>query len=270
MSYSHAVLLALLQALTEFLPVSSSGHLILAQRMLGSGEEVDILFDVLLHLGTATAVLLYLRREVATLLSCLFSSSAAGSQTVFAGSERRAVGYILLANLPTGILGLLMMRYLVDFVTRADVVGFMLMVTGTLLWLGRRQRDGRPMAEMQPRDALVIGLVQGFAVLPGISRSGSTITAGILLGVERDLAARFSLLISVPVILAASILELTRVVNPGSIPVGPYVAGMLVAGVAGYLAIDLILRLVRGHRFYLFAFYLWPVGAAAILWQHLG
>jgi undecaprenyl-diphosphatase len=269
MPYLEAVALALLQAFTEFLPVSSSGHLILAQQIFGGAVEVDILYDVLLHIATTAAVLVYLRRETMGLFRVLLGHGG-GSAGTFAGHERRALAYVLLANVPTGAIGLLIERFLVPYVTRPDVVGVMLMITGVLLFGERARVRERDMAEMRGRDALAVGVIQGIAVLPGVSRSGSTITGGILLGLERDLAARFSLLISVPAIAVAAVLELAKVEDFGAVPVGPYLLGMLIAGLAGYLAIDLILRLVRARRFHVFAYYLWPLGALAILWQHAG
>jgi len=263
--YVEAGCLALLQAVTEFLPVSSSGHLVLAQRLLGAGAEPDILFDVLLHIATTVAVLVYLRRDVLALLRGLVHPGRAGDGP-FAGFERKAVGLILLANVPTAMIGLGIEKTLLQLVTRPEVVSVMLIVTGLFLWGERVGGAGRSLAEMRPRDAIGIGLFQGIAVLPGISRSGATIIGGIVLGVERDLAARFSLLISIPAIAGAAILELSKATNVGTVRVGPYLLGMVVAGLAGYLAIDVILRLVRQRRFHLFSYYLWPLGLLALLW----
>jgi undecaprenyl-diphosphatase len=269
MPYLEAAVLALVQAFTEFLPVSSSGHLVLLQHLFGSGAEIDILYDVLLHVATTVAVLIYLRREIRDLLGALLGT-ATERAGVFAGYERKALAYVLLATVPTGAIGLFIERFLVSYVTRPDVVGVMLMITGALLWGERVRVRERPIAEMRLRDALCVGVIQGIAVLPGISRSGSTITGGLLLGLERDLAVRFSLLISVPAVAGAALLELAKVKNLARVPVGPYLLGMVVAGIAGYLAIDLIVRLVRARRFHVFAYYLWPLGLLAILWHHAG
>jgi undecaprenyl-diphosphatase len=267
MSYPEALMLALLQAVTEFLPVSSSGHLVLAQHWMGQTGDVDILYDVMLHLATTAAIVVYFRRDIADLLSGLVG--AGSGDGVFRGAERSAAWHIALANVPTALVGLVIQRYLVPIVTRVDVVGLMLMITGTVLWLGRGRAPHRTARDMNGRDALQIGLVQGLAVVPGISRAGTTITGAIVLGLERELAAHFSLLIAVPAVLGAVVLELTHVRGVPAAVLGPYLAGMLVAGFAGYAAIDVILRLVRRRSFYLFAYYLWPLGALAILWQYL-
>jgi undecaprenyl-diphosphatase len=267
MGYAEAVALGLLQALTEFLPVSSSGHLVLAQQLLGGVGETDLLYDVMLHLATTLAIIAYFRHDLATLLRGALRPGGVGSGP-FAGRERRIIGFILLASLPTAILGLVIKRTLIETVTRPDVVGAMLLATGTLLWVARGRGGRRGAREMRPSDALAIGTVQGLAVLPGVSRSGSTITAGVLLGLDRELAARFSFIIAIPAVLGAAGLEALDALSGTLPPLGPFVAGMAVAAVAGYLSIGLILWMVRRDRLHLFALYLWPLGAVAILWYH--
>ncbi len=268
MSYVEAVTLAVVQALTEFLPVSSSGHLVLSQRWFGGSGEVDLLYNVVVHLATMVAVVLYFRRDLWALARGLVGPVAA-SGSVFDGHEGQGLWYIALANVPTALLGLFIERFLWSTVTRPDVVGVMLIVTGAVLWCGRGRLPSRSMAEMGTRDALVVGVIQGLAVLPGISRSGTTIAGGMMLGLERELAARFSLLISIPAILGATVLEWWGTGTASARPLGPYIAAMLVAGSIGYLAIDIIMRLVRRQRFYLFALYVWPLGVMAIASDYL-
>ena len=267
LGYSQALLLAVLQGLTEFLPVSSSGHLVLAQSLVGGVGEQEILYDVLLHLATAAAVVAYFRRDLLDLLRGFLRPRAHGP---FAGQERRLVALIALASIPTAFLGLGIERYLDDAVTRPDLVGALLLVTGTVLWVGRGRVGRRGAAALRARDALAIGAVQGLAVLPGVSRSGTTITAAILAGIDRDLAVRFSLWISLPAILGAALLKGLGAIGGPLPPPGPTAVGMAVAMAVGYLSIGWILRLVRGDRFHLFAPYLWLLGGAAILWYHLG
>lgn len=267
MGYPQALFLALLQGLTEFLPVSSSGHLVLAQNVFGDVGQQELLYDVLLHLATAAAVIAYFRRDLAGLLLGAVRPRTSGP---LAGQERRMLLLIALASVPTAILGLAVERYLEDAVTRPDLVGMFLIATGCLLWAGRGRSGDRGPDRIRPRDALAVGVVQGLAVLPGVSRSGSTITAAILAGIDRDLAVRFSLWISLPAILGATLLKAVGAADGPFPPAGPSLLGMAVAAVVGYLAIDWIVRLVRGDRFHWFAWYLWPLGAAAILWYHLG
>ena len=262
MSYIEAILLGLVQALTEFLPVSSSGHLVLAQAWFGE-RGVDVLFNVLLHTATMVAVLVYFRREIWEIVRGLFGTP--GSTPPFAGFEGRAVLFLLLANVPTGVIGLLIERFLEEQVSSPGPVGLFLVATGCLLWWGRGRDGTRGIAEMTAVDALIVGIAQGVAVLPGLSRSGLTIVTAVLIGLDRLLAVKFSLLVSIPAIAGATLLRALDIETGTVLALGPYTAGMLVAGLAGYGAIHIILILVERHTFFRFAFYLWPVGVLAML-----
>ena len=140
-------------------------------------------------------------------------------------------------------------------------------MTGVILWVARGGTSARTAREMRPWDALLIGLIQGAAALPGISRSGSTIAGGVLLGLDRELATRFSLLISIPAIVGATLLEVGKVFGQSHEAMGTYVVGMGVAALVGYWSIGVILRLVRHNHFYLFSYYLWPLGMGILLWE---
>lgn len=268
MGYFEACLLAILQGLTEFLPVSSSGHLVLVQYFFGGSGEIDLLYNIVLHVATAVALLTYFRRDIYGLYTGLFRA-APPSPGVFAGRERQTVVHIVLALIPTALLGLCIDTFFISFFIRPDVVGCMLLLTGCFLWWGKGQEVHTQTTPMRARHALVIGILQGFAVIPGISRSGATITGGILLGLKRELAARFSLLIAIPAILGATLLEVAKLEEQALPPLGPYVAGMVVAGSVGYAAIALILRLVQQERFHLFAWYVWPLGGLVSIGYHL-
>ena len=176
---------------------------------------------------------------------------------------------VIVASIPTAILGLGVQKVGIQVFSRPDIVGSLLILTGIVLWVGRGKSIGRGIKDMNIRDALVIGLVQGIAVLPGISRSGSTIAGGLLLGLERELIVRFSLLISIPAILGATLLEMLKVLENVHVVVGPYVAGMVVAAIVGYWSIGVILRLVKQDHFHRFSYYLWPLGIAIIVWMHV-
>lgn len=267
MTWAEALLLAVVQGLTEFLPVSSSGHLVLLQALGGSVDESAVLYDVLLHAATAAAIVLYFRDDLLALVGGLWRPQPAGR---FAGRERRLVSMILVASLPTAVIGLAIERWLESSVTRPGVVGSMLLVTAGVLWWGRGRAGHRGPGDLRASDALAIGAVQGLAVLPGISRSGTTITAGILRGLDRDLAARFSLWISLPAIGGATLLKGLDAARSPLPALGPMLGGMVVAAVVGYLAIGWILRLVRAGRFHWFAPYVAAIGALVlvILWYH--
>jgi undecaprenyl-diphosphatase len=239
---------------------------VLVQAWFGE-HEVDVLFNVLLHAATMLAVVVYFRREILALLRGL--AGKISNIPPFAGFERKAVWLIVVANVPTAVIGLLVDKFLEDRVSTPPFVGVMLLLTGALLWLGRNRDPSRAIEDMTLRDALLIGVSQGVAVLPGLSRAGITIITAIFLGVERTLAAKYSLLISIPAIAGATLLEALDVDTVSGLAVGPYLTGMLLAGVVGYGAIHLIIVLVRDRHFFRFAYYVWPVGllaALTVLW----
>ncbi len=265
MGYVEAIVLAVIQGLTEFLPVSSSGHLVLAQHWFGEFSEKNLLYDVMLHMATVTAILLYFWQDLLT-LGKGYVGLPTEQGSMFQGCERQTIHYVLLASVPTAIIGLGVQSVGFSTLAKPSLVAMMFLVTGVILWMARSGTSARTTREMMPRDALLIGLIQGAAVLPGISRSGSTIAGGILLGLDRELAARFSLLISIPAIVGATLLEVVKVFGQAHESLGMYVLGMGVAALVGYWSIGVILRLVRHNHFYLFSCYLWPLGMSILLW----
>ncbi len=247
----EAAWLAAVQGLTEFLPVSSSGHLVILQGVMHVPRQ-GIAFEVVVHLGTLVAVLAVYGRDLLCLLSGALRREA---------SSLRMLGLLALGSLPAGAAGILLgdrVRALFDSPLTASV---MLLVTGGLLFATRWVR-------FSPRrpgvvSALVVGAAQAAALMPGISRSGSTIAAGLLRGLKREEAARFSFLLSVPAILGAGILELRKMDGAG---VGLHLAvGFVVSAVTGYSALRLLLRFVRRGRLHLFSWYCWAAGIAGIL-----
>ena len=268
MGYVEAIVLAVIQGLTEFLPVSSSGHLVIAQHWFGEFSESNLLYDVMLHMATVTAILLYFWQDLLTLAKGYVGlPTEAGS--LFQGCERQTIHYVILASVPTAIIGLGVKLFGFEKLATPSLVAVMFLVTGIILSVARGGTSARTAKEMRPWDALLIGLIQGVAVLPGISRSGSTIAGGMVLGLDRELAARFSLLISIPAIAGATLLEIIKVLGQDHDAIGVYVLGMGVAALVGYWSIGVILRLVRQNHFYLFSYYLWPLGIGILLWSFL-
>lgn len=251
MDLLQAVLLGALQGLTEWLPVSSSGHLALAQLALGLSPPV--FFDVALHAGTLLALLAFFRKELLALLRALLSLD-------FKGKEGRLIPLALLALIPTALIGFGLKGFFESMFYSARLIGVALLLNGLLLY-STRSSNGK--AGLSPASALVIGIAQGIAVAPGISRSGSTISAGLLQGVERRRAAWFSFLIAIPAIAGATAFE---ALNAVACPVGAMelLAGMTTAALVGYASIFLLFRALDSRRFHLFAWYCWIVGAAAI------
>lgn len=259
MSFLDAILLGILQGATEFLPVSSSGHLVLAQHLLGDFEQPGVLFDVLLHLGTMVAVVLYFRRDLAGLVSSLWRRDEAAAQ------QRFMVGLLIAGSVPTAIIGLTFKDIFIGMFERPDLVCAMLLVTGSLLWLAERLgRRTASRTQMTFTDALVTGTVQGLAIIPGISRAGSTIAALLLRGVDGETAARFSFLLALPAVCGAALLSVGDINHITPNATLPYLAGTLAALLTGLFSIHLLLDVIRRRRLRWFAYYCWVVGALGL------
>ena len=268
----EAILLGIIQGLTEFLPISSSGHLVLAQNLLGL-KEPELLFDICVHVGTLVAVIAVFQRDIRQILQTLVRlpilvRTAGGFRDLVATDETvRLITLIAIGSLPTAALGLLFKEMVAEIFSSVLLVGIMLITTGCLLWFTRRiNAAGRQISGLTLKDALLIGLFQGLAILPGVSRSGATISMALYAGVDRDLAGRFSFLLSIPAILGALVLSLDTSMASNTISPGTIAFGTLSAALIGYLALKLLLRLVKKGRLYRFAPYCWLVGLVAIIY----
>jgi len=241
MSYLESFLLALIQGLTEFLPISSSAHLILPSAIFGWADQ-GLAFDVSVHVGTLAAVVIYFRHEVKALLVAFFASIFDGDRS----KEAKLAWLIILATIPACILGLLMKDLVEVYLRSAWVIATTTIVFGLLLWYVDKT------AQMQSdeyqagwKKALFIGLAQAVAIIPGTSRSGATITAALYLGFTREAAARFSFLMSIPIIiLAGSYLGLQLVTGEEPIHFGYLMTGILTSFVSAYLCIFFFLKLI--------------------------
>jgi undecaprenyl-diphosphatase len=256
MTFTQSVALGALQGATEFLPVSSSGHLAIAQYYLSDFSQPGILFDVLLHLGTMIAVMIYFRRDVTALLISPWNRTAAGEK------DRRLLWLLIVGSIPTGIIGLAGKDLATSLFHNMTVVGGCLLITGILLFLSERVRakvSGR--TDLTTSDALITGVLQGLAILPGISRSGSTIAGLLLRGVDGETAARFSFLLALPAVFGATLLSLKDLqsVPSGELPL--YAAGAVCALLVGLISIHFLMAIIRRRRLFLFALYCWVVGA---------
>jgi len=272
MTFVQALLLGIVQGLTEFLPISSSGHLVLVQHLFGM-HEAQLSFDVSVHVGTLAAVILFFRRDILDILGGLMRALRA---TLFHRSTSEAdrprvrlAGLILLGSVPTAAIGLALHGVADRLFASPLITGTMLLLTGGLLFAtrpGRHPRTdaGRTLEKLTIKDALVIGLVQGLAVMPGISRSGSTIAVGILTGIRHETAARFSFLLSIPAVAGAALLVLKDAIQQGDIHLPSCLLGGITAMLVGYAALALLVFLVQKGRLYLFAPYCWIVGGIAI------
>jgi len=258
MSWTQALVLGVIQGLTEFLPVSSSGHLVLGQRLLGLTEP-HLLFDVAVHVGTLMAVVVVFADD----LRLMARSLVPGRDRDRRG--RRLVMLVGVGTVPAVIAGLLFRDAFEALYASIFAVGLALLVTGSMLMLtvmipnGERTLEGRGLVT-----AFAVGVAQAIAIVPGISRSGATISAGLLLGLGRGSAARLSFLLSIPAILGALVLQLADVGAPAACDVVPFLVGVGSAAVTGYFALRLLVGLVQKGKLYWFAFYCWTVGAASI------
>ncbi|MFH1390537.1 MAG: undecaprenyl-diphosphate phosphatase [Candidatus Margulisiibacteriota bacterium] len=244
------LLLGILQGITEFLPVSSSGHLVIVQSLLGVGENVA--FDTVLHLATALALIIYFWYDLWSLLK---------------KENWRLLGLLLLATAITGVIGFAGKDFFESLFSSVQAVGFFLLATGIFIMLGEWfGRGRRKLSGMTWRDAVFIGLAQGVAILPGISRSGTTISASLGRDFEREAAARFSFLLAIPAILGAGLLQSKAIIKAGEIGIGfgPLLIGFLAAFVSGLLAIRFFMELVRRTSIRAFAYYCFAVGIAVI------
>lgn len=276
MSVVEGILLGLLQGVAEFLPISSSGHLALAQELFDL-DDVPLLFDIMLHLATLGAVLLFFRRKIWSLLKVAGRWLARRSLPED-NADVRTIVALLLGTAVTGVFGIVLSDLVEDYSEKLICVGFFI-TAGLLIFSDaveerRRKKllesgsDGLVTTRtgVRPLQGLGIGLAQGIGVLPGISRSGSTIAGALLCGVDREQAGEFSFLLSIPAILGAFVLELDDLDTIGdSVGVAPVLAGCVAAFVAGIFALSVLMKIVRKGKLEWFALYLIPAGILGLV-----
>ena len=267
-----ALVLGLVQGVAEFLPISSSGHLTLLQHFFGM-EEPDALYNILLHFATLVAVCVVYWRDVVDMIVEFFRGLAAlfsrkGAREERPPEARRLVLLVILGTLPLFLI--LPIEDLVEGLgTSPAFVSIALLVTGCILFLSDRYGGGKKTARTATmKDSLLVGLAQGLATIPGLSRSGCTISAGMALGFDRTFSVRYSFLLSLPAVAGATLLKVVKVIggdgiDPDVLPM--YLTGMLVAGVVGYFSIRLVKLLADKGKFGKFAYYCWIVGVVALI-----
>lgn len=286
MTFIQAIILGIVQGLTEFLPVSSSGHLAIMKNLLHMNLETGILYDVLLHVATLIAVCIVMRKDIIKLIVeffgivkdlcsnvvIFFSNLGSGDKgdynDILSSSYRRFVVLIIVSTIPTAILGLLLDDIIGTVESELIVPGICLIATAVIILIsdfisgkGKKQKDATF------GDAFAIGTAQGIATLPGLSRSGTTIAACILCGFDRKFAVRYSFIMSIPAILGALLLEITKI-SSESISGGEivsYIIGMIVAAVVGYFALIFTIKIVQKKSFKYFSAYCFGIGAVSII-----
>lgn len=260
MTVFQALVLGVLQGLAEFLPISSSAHLALAPWAFG-WPEPGLAVDVALHVGTLVAVLVYFREEWLRLIGA--AVEIVRTQRIQSAEQRRVI-YLIVATIPGGLAGVALNDYAESTFRSPFLIGSALAAMGILLWLVDKVRPAnRPLDSIRWSDAILVGVAQAFAILPGVSRSGATITAGRALALDRESAATFSFLMSMPIIAAAAIFKVPHLLHSGGAGM-PLLAGVLASAASGWLAIEIVMRYVRTHSYGVFAAYRVVVGAAAV------
>lgn len=279
MDIIQAIILGIVQGLTEFLPVSSSAHLVLVPPIIGvtySNPAQAVAFDTLLHLGTLAAVIAYFWRDIIHIIIGLVSSI----RDIFRGNfktglkedtSKKLAWLLVIGTIPAALAGVLFNKQFEALFNNYAAVGFFLLITGVLLWTAERMKGGgdKKVKDITFKNALAIGIFQAFAIAPGISRSGATISAGLFSGLERELAARYSFLLAIPAIAGAALVQVKGIGAGFEANTAALIAGFLAAVIVGFLAIKLLLKIIRERTLMVFAYYCWIVGAATLIISYI-
>lgn len=262
MSIFKAIVLGVLQGIAEFLPVSSSGHLVVARNLMDLGE-VPNLFDIFLHIATLIVVVFVFRKKVFELFRSLFRWIGRKSDSSDR-SNLKTIVLILVATFFTGLIGVIIEK--MDFFQNPETVSVFFIITALILWMTKYAKPKKDYGDVGAKEGVILGIAQGLGVIPGISRSGITISAGFLGGMNREKAGEISFIISIPAILGALVLQLK---DSGrlfaEVPLSSLLIGFFTTMIVGYFSLVLLMKLIKGGRFYLFSFYLLPLGILGLL-----
>lgn len=257
LEYFYSIILGIIQGLTEFLPISSTGHLVLFGKLFGL-REAGLLFDTFLHFGTLIAVVVAFWDEV---------------RYILAHPTSRLARLLLVGTIPTAVIGLCFHDFFAEISRTGQTIGFEFLATGMILWAVESIKKGeRSFSQITYVDSLIIGVLQGAAILPAISRSGLTIAGSLLRGIKRTDAARFSFLLSLPAILGAMLLQAIDLLENETVgsSLAPMLVGALFAAVSGYIAIRWMLKIIAHYSLKRFALYVWALGIVILILQFSG
>ncbi|MCL2212433.1 MAG: undecaprenyl-diphosphate phosphatase [Oscillospiraceae bacterium] len=285
MTLFYSILYGIIQGITEFLPISSSAHLAIMHHITGLDPNANLAFDILLHVGTLVAVLSVYFKEILALIPAFFTLIAKFCRGLF----KRDTEYLKFSNytvnerlallliIATAPLALAVFDFVdgINTFARGSLIfiGAALFVNGFILFVSDRvARAKYDLETVRPRHALVVGLAQFIAIIPGLSRSGTTITGGLFAGMDRATAVKFSFLMSIPAIIGASIMELPAFFRniPGTQELAIYMAGAVAAAIVGFFAIKLLQYIAKKANFTMFAYYCWAVGLGVVVWGVVG
>jgi len=259
------ILLGIMQGLTEFFPVSSSGHLVIAKYFLQL-HLPGAAFEAFLHFGTVLAVILLFRKEIKELVISFFDSiyklfQGENILNIFKNNlSSKLAWFLVISTMPAAIIGYTFSSYFEILFGKPIIASFMLTITGALLWLGNKYYTGgnKNISEITYKDAIFIGVAQAVAIFPGISRSGLTVIAGLSRNLDREFAARYSFILSVPIILGASIFKM-RELSSLNIDLSILILSGLLAAISSYGAMKIFIRLLKNRKIYFFSYYLWII-----------
>jgi undecaprenyl-diphosphatase len=257
MDIIQTLILAIIQGVTEWLPISSSGHLAIAEKFFNIKSTLT--FDIALHVGTILVVLIIFRKDVKDILKAVF-------QRDFENEEGKLALFIIVGSIPTAIIGFLLLYYDIIETLRSNVliIGFAFLVTGGFLYASKHVKNGK---ELNYLDSMLIGISQGIAIIPGISRSGFTISTGLLRKLKREKAFKYSFLLSIPAVLGAmgaTIVKNHETLMVSNPDLGFTILGATISFIVGYVALQVLKRIFMKQKFYLFAYYCWIIGIATM------
>lgn len=261
MDIFQTLILAVIQGITEWLPISSSGHLTIAQKYFRLTDDAALVFfDIAIHIGTIFVVLITFRKDVIDILKAFF-------QRDFESEEGKLALFIIVGSIPTAIIGFLLLYLdIIDMLfSNLLIVGSALLITGIFLYASNYVKDGK---ELNYIDSLIIGVAQGVATIPGISRSGFTISTGLLRKVKREKVFTYSFLLSIPAVLGAmtaTIVKKHEILTAGSLNLGFTALGVITSFIVGCIALQLLKKIFTKQKFHLFAYYCWIIGFAIII-----
>lgn len=256
MDILHVLLLSVIQGLTEFLPVSSSGHLVIFQKLLRL-EEPPVLFDILVHVGTLGAIVFYFKNQLLAIFKGVIKKNR---------FDIRISSMILIGTIPAGIIGFFLQGYIKDIFDSLKLVGLSLLLTAGLLFSTKFTKNlNKDFKDLNWKEALFIGIFQAIAILPGVSRSGATIVAGLWQNLKKETAFAFSFYLAIPAILGALILQIPEIGNSADDYLKQGIFGMIMAGIVGYFALTLLERVMKSTKIFWFGFYCLIVGVLILI-----
>ncbi|MGD9130165.1 MAG: undecaprenyl-diphosphate phosphatase [Candidatus Bathyarchaeota archaeon] len=249
-------ILAVVQGLTEWLPISSSGHLVITQKALGL--NLPLIYSVMLHLGTLIVVLTVFRKDIVDIIKAV-------AKRDFETEEGKLALFIVVGSVPTAIIGFTFHDFFESLFSNLPAVGSALLITGAILFISEKRTGNK---KLDTTDSLLIGLAQAIAIIPGISRSGATISTGLLRKIDKKTAFKYSFLLSAPAIAGATIMESNQLAQANIDP-APLLIGTIVSMIVGYASLKLLQKIVMNEKIHLFAYYCWLAGATIILFTIL-